>query len=45
MKWHLQFLQSYRVRKAAWATLKVQKDHTKINIELIWYFDVENTII
>ncbi len=47
MKQYWQFLQSYRFHKAAWpwATLKVQKGHTKINIELIRDFDVENTTI
>ncbi len=42
-----QYLRSYRVHKAAWpwASLKVQKCHTKINIELIRDFDVENTTI
>ncbi len=46
MKRYWQFLQSYRFHKAAWpwASLKVQKGHTKINIELIHDFDVENTI-
>ncbi len=47
MKRYLQFLQSYRFLKAAWpwASLKVRKGHTKINIELIRDFDVENTTI
>ncbi len=33
-KWYSQFLQSYRVHKAAWlwASLKVQKGHTKVNV-------------
>ncbi len=46
MKRYWQFLQSYRVHNAAWhwASLKVQKGHTKINIELIRDIDVENTI-
>ncbi len=47
MKWYCQFLQSYRVHNAAWHwdSLKVQKGHTMINIELIQDFDVENTTI
>ncbi len=47
MKQYWQFLQSYRFHKAAWswASLKVQKGHTKINIKLISNFDVENTTI
>ncbi len=45
MKRYWQFLQSYCFHKAAWpwASLKVQKGHTKINIKLIRDFDVENT--
>ncbi len=44
-KWYRQFLQSYRVHKAAWpwASLKVQKGHTKINVELVRDIYVENT--
>ncbi len=47
ISWYWQFLQSYRFHKAAWpwASLKVQKGHTKINIELIRDLDVENTTI
>ncbi len=43
-KWYWQFLQSYRVHKAAWpwASLKVQKGHTKVNVEFIQDFYVEN---
>ncbi len=43
-KWYRKFLQSYRVHKAAWpwASLKVQKGHTKVNVELVRAFDVEN---
>ncbi len=43
-KWYRQFLQSYRVHKTArsWASLKVQKGHTKVNVELVWDFYVEN---
>ncbi len=43
-KRYRQFLQSYRVHKAAWpwACLKVQKGHTKVNVELVWDFYVEN---
>ncbi len=43
----MQLLQSYYVHKATWlwAILKVQKGHTKVNIELIQDFDVENTTI
>ncbi len=39
-----QFLQSYHVHKAAWywASLKVQKDHTKVNVEFFRDFYVEN---
>ncbi len=46
-KRYWQFLQSYRIHKAVWpwASLKVQKGHTKINIKLIQDFDVENTTI
>ncbi len=44
MKRYWQFLQSYRYHKAAWpwASLKVQKGHTKVNVELVWDFYVEN---
>ncbi len=47
MKRYWQFLQSYRFQKAAWpwANLKVQKGHTKINIEFVRDIDVENTTI
>ncbi len=47
MKRYWQFLQSYRFHKVVWpwASLKVQKGHTKINIQLICDFDVENTTI
>ncbi len=47
MKRYWQFLQSYRFHKAAWpwASVKVQKSHTKINIKLVQDFDVENTTI
>ncbi len=40
----MQFLQSYRVHKAAWpwASLKVQKGHTKVNVKLVRDFYVEN---
>ncbi len=40
MKRYWQFLQIYRFHKAAcpWASLKVQKGHTKINIEFIVIF-------
>ncbi len=43
-KRYRQFLQSYRVHKAAWpwASLKVQKDHTKVNVKFIRDFYVEN---
>ncbi len=43
--WCMQFLRSYRVHKATWpwASLKVWICHTKVNIELIQDFDVENT--
>ncbi len=41
--WCLQFLRSYRVHKTSpWASLQVHKDHTKVNIELIRYVNVEN---
>ncbi len=44
--WCMQFLRSC-VRKAtwSWASLKFQKGHTKVIIELFWYFDVKNTPI
>ncbi len=44
-KWCMQFLRSYCVHKATWpwASLKVQKGHTKVIIELLWYIDVKNT--
>ncbi len=44
MKWCWQFLQSYSIHKAAWpwASLKVQKGHTKINVKLVRDVDVEN---
>ncbi len=47
IKWYMQFLQSCRVHKAAWrlASLKVQKGHTKVNVELIWDFYVENIYV
>ncbi len=37
-------MQSYRVHKAAWpwASLKVQKGHTKVNVELVRDFYAEN---
>ncbi len=43
----MQLLRFYRIHKATWlwASLKVQKSHTKVNIELIQDFDVENTNI
>ncbi len=43
-KWYRQFLQSYRVHKAAWpwASLKVQKGHIKVNVNLVRDFYVEN---
>ncbi len=43
-KRYRQFLQSYRVHKAAWprASLKAQKGHTKVNVELVREFYVEN---
>ncbi len=43
-KRYRQFLQSYSVQKAAWpwASLKVWKCHTKVNIELIRDFYIEN---
>ncbi len=43
-KQYRQFLQSYHVHKAAWpwASLKVQKGHTKVNVELVQTFYVEN---
>ncbi len=47
MKWYWQFLKSYRFHKVAWpwASLKVRKGYTKIKIELICDFDVENSTI
>ncbi len=44
LKWCMQFLRSYCVHKATWpcTSLKVPKGHTKVNIKLIWYVDVEN---
>ncbi len=43
-KRYWQFLQSYRVYKAAWLwdSLKVKKGHTKVNVELVRDFYVEN---
>ncbi len=43
-KWYRQFLQSYRVHKAAWpwASLKVPKGHTKVNVDLVQDCFVEN---
>ncbi len=39
-----QFLQSYRIHKAAWpwASLKVQKGHTNVNVKLVRDFYAEN---
>ncbi len=41
------FLRSYWVHRAVWqwASLKVQKGHTKVNIKLIRGFDVENIVL
>ncbi len=43
-KWYRQFLQSYSVHKAAWpwASLKVRKGQTKVNVDLARDFYVEN---
>ncbi len=43
-KWYSQFLQSYSIHKSAWpwARLKVRKGHTKVNVELVRDFYVEN---
>ncbi len=43
-KWYRQFLQSYRVHKAAWPSdsLKVQKGHTNVNVKLVRDFYAEN---
>ncbi len=43
-KRYWQFLQSYRVHRAAWPwdSLKVQKGHTKVNVKLVRDFYVEN---
>ncbi len=43
-KWCWQFLQSYCVHKAGWPwdSRKVQKGHTKVNVEFIRDFHVEN---
>ncbi len=43
-KRYRQFLQSYRVHKAAWpwASWKVWKGHTKVNVELVRNFYLEN---
>ncbi len=43
-KRYRQFLKSYSVQKAAWpwASLKVWKGHTKVNVELVRDFYVEN---
>ncbi len=43
IKQYSQFLQSYNVHKAAWpwASLKVRKVHTKVNVKLIRDFYVE----
>ncbi len=42
--WCMQFLRSYRVHKATWpwASFKVKKEHTNVNIELVQDVDVEN---
>ncbi len=42
-----QYLRSHCFHKAAWpwASFKVQKGHTKVNIKLIWDYDVEYTTI
>ncbi len=44
VKWYWQFLQSYHFQKAAWpwTSLKVQKGHTKVNVELVRDLYVEN---
>ncbi len=43
-KRYWQFLQSYRVHKTTWpwTSLKVRKNHTKVNVELVRDFYVEN---
>ncbi len=43
--WCMQLLRSYHVHKATWpsASLKVEKGHTKVNMELVQDLDVENT--
>ncbi len=43
-KWYRQLLQSYRVHNAAcpWTSLKVQKGHTKVNVEPVRDLYVEN---
>ncbi len=45
--WCMKLLRSWRVHKATWpwASLKVQKGHIKVNIELIQDVYVENTTI
>ncbi len=46
-KWCRQFLQSYRVHEEAWpwASLKIQKGHTKVNVELVRDFYIENICV
>ncbi len=43
-KWYRKFLQSYSVHKGAWpwASLKVRKGQTKVNVELVRDFYAEN---
>ncbi len=42
--WCMQLLRSQRVHKATWpwASLKIHKGHTKVNVKLFRDFDVEN---
>ncbi len=45
--WCMQLLRTYHVHKTTWlwASLKVHKGHTKVNVKLIRDFDVENISI
>ncbi len=42
--WCMQLLRAYHVHKTTrpWASLKVHKGHTKVNVQLVRDFDVEN---
>ncbi len=40
----MEFLTSYYIQTAAWpwASCKIEIGHTKVNVEILWYVDVEN---